>query len=167
MLRITYAFLLSASCHYHIQHEQYNGHCLYLLSTHFSGNSIHLFHLENSWSTLLRACGSELGEWVGTRFRPGQLIWCLPEACDLSWASGSLARTLTGTPEKKHFPSAEVLKLFECKLASHEPSLPLHGDPLSENEPNLEGHQIESGDRFLMTWVEHLEPVRSIPSLYA
>lgn len=129
MLRITYAFLLSASCHYHIQHEQYNGHCLYLLSTHFSGNSIHLFHLENCWSTLLRACGSELGEWVGTRFRPGQLIWCLPEACDLSWASGSLARTLTGTPEKKHFPSAEVLKLFECKLASHEPSLPLHGDP--------------------------------------
>lgn len=140
--------------------------CLYLLSTHFSGNSTHLFRLENCWSPILRACGSELGKWVGIRFRPGQVIRCLPEACDLSWANGSLARTLTGTPEKKHFPSAEVLKLLECKLASHEPSLPSHGDPLFENELNSEGHQIKDGNRFLMTWVEHLEPVGSTPSLF-
>lgn len=75
--------------------------CLCLPNTPFSGNSTRLFHLGNHWSPILRTCGSELEEWVGTRFRPGQTIQHPPETCDLSWANGSLARTLTGTPEKR------------------------------------------------------------------
>lgn len=140
--------------------------CLYLPSAPFSGNSTHLFHLKNHWSPILRACGSELGKWVHTRFKPGQSIHHVPEASDLSQANESSGRTLIGIPEKKHSPCAEVLKLVECKLARHEPCLPSPGDPLSGNEPNSEGHQTKDGDRFLMTWFEHLHPVGSTPHLF-
>lgn len=92
--------------------------CLCMPNTPFSAKSTHLFHLENYWSLILRFCGSELEEWMGTRFMPDQSTHHPPETCDLSWASGSFARNLTETPKKRHSLSVEILKPMEGKLAS-------------------------------------------------
>lgn len=133
--------------------------CLCLPNTPFSGNSTHLFHLGNHWSPVLRACGSESEEWVGTRFRPGQTIQHPPETCDLSWANGSLARTLTGTPEKRLSLSAEILKLVEGKLASREPSLTSLGESIWEWS-QLRG-TLNQGTCFwfLITWIQSDPPL--------
>lgn len=92
--------------------------CLCMPNTPFSAKSTHLFHLENYCSLILRFCGSELEEWVGTRFMPDQSTYHLPETCDLSWASGSFTRNLSETPKKRHSLSVEILKPVEGKLAS-------------------------------------------------
>lgn len=87
-------------------------------NTPFSAKSTHLFHLENYWSLILRFCGSELEEWVGTRFMPDRSTHHPPETRDLTWASGSFARNLTETQKKRHSLSVEILKPVEGKLAS-------------------------------------------------
>lgn len=65
--------------------------------------------------------------------------------------------------KEAHSLSAGILTLVECKLASHEPSLPWHGDPWHVNEANSEGRQANDGDGFLMASFEHMNAVRSIP----
>ena len=76
-----------------------------------------------------------------TRFMPDQSTHHSPETCDLSWASGSFARNLTETPEKRHSLSVEILKPVEGKLASQPCTIFIsHGGPLSGNEASSEGH---------------------------